>query len=194
MIANELTRSTVTAESRQNEYSSCFAGTRLEALLALQQFCEVMTVITVPGSLVHRHLESLGRPVFLVTKGSKDKAIDFLSNQQTNLVLSVGFPYILPATVLNSGPLFINSHPSLLPAYKGYNAIKEAFDAGEEYMGVTVHHMVEDVDAGPVIHQEKASVQRLNLEEIYQLIFGEVEPKAIRHALALLSQDGVTRH
>ena len=166
--------------------TACFAGTRLEALLALQQCREVTSIITVPDSRVHQHLESIGQQVELVTKDSKPQAFDFLAGQEASMVLSVGFPYIIPGPVLNSGPLFINSHPSLLPAYKGSNAIKEAFNASEEYMGVTVHHMVAEVDAGPVIYQKRISVHGMELSEIYDSLFGSVEPDVITEAISRL--------
>ena len=189
-----MNRSNMTLDPRRKHVTACFIGTRLEAYLAVSVHCEVTSVITVPGSRLHQHLDSLKMPVVLVSKDSKAETLNLLANQNTGLVVSVGFPYILPAYVLNSGPLFINSHPSLLPDYKGYNAIKEAFGAGEEYMGVTVHHMVEQVDAGPIIHQKKALVRGLNLEEVYSLLFSEVEPNAISQALDILSEDYVNLH
>lgn len=111
---------------------------------------------------------------------------DLLASQEYDLVLSAGFPYLFPAYILCKDPIFINSHPSLLPDYKGYNAIKDAFQAREEFMGVTIHHMDETFDTGTIIHQEKRSVLGLNLEEIYSVVFGQLEPKAIRQALAIL--------
>src|SRR3972149_4044332 len=147
--------------------SACFAGIRLEALQVLQRYTQVTSIITLPDSWVHRYCASNEIPVELIEKRSRDKAFHFLANQSASLVVSAGFPYILPRFVLASGPTFINSHPSLLPAYKGIFAIKEAVDNHEEFMGVTVHYMIEDVDAGPVIHQERVWVKGLMLQEIY---------------------------
>ena len=95
----------------------------------------------------------------------------------------------MPRFVLESGPLFLNSHPSLLPAYKGYHAIKEAFENQEEYMGVTGHRMAEEVDAGPVIHQEKVWVKGMVLPQIYDLLFAVVEPMAITRSMEKLSHE-----
>ena len=131
--------------------SACFAGVRLEALLALERYACVESVITVPDSWVHRHCAGANRAVALVDRASRAASFEFISAQDVDMVLSSGFPFILPAEVLERDTLFINSHPSLLPAYKGRNAIQEAVEAGEPYLGVTVHHMVAKVDAGAQI-------------------------------------------
>jgi folate-dependent phosphoribosylglycinamide formyltransferase PurN len=171
---------------------ACFAGTRLEAFRALQRNYEVKSVLTLPGSRVHQQCADDDFPVQLISPGEKkdrkEAAFKFLTQQSVDLVLSAGFPFILPGSLLQSGPTFINSHPSLLPAYPGYNAIKEAFKNQEEYLGVTVHFMVEEVDAGQQIHQETVWVKGLTLPEVYHLLFGMVEPRAITRALDLLAR------
>jgi phosphoribosylglycinamide formyltransferase-1 len=70
------------------------------------------------------------------------------------LVVGAGYLRILTPVFLKRFPMIINVHPSLLPEFKGLRAIQQALEAGVERTGVTVHVMVEDVDAGPVIRQE----------------------------------------
>ena len=53
----------------------------------------------------------------------------------------------------------INVHPSLLPEFPGAHAIEEALAAGERETGATVHYVDEGVDTGPVIAQERVSVE-----------------------------------
>ncbi|MQF96399.1 MAG: hypothetical protein FI731_12060 [SAR202 cluster bacterium] len=166
--------------------TACFIGTRLEALQAVRECCEVKSIVTVADSWVDRDCRRLGGLPFLVTKRSKEAAFDYICQQQVDLVVSAGFPFILPSYVLRSGPAYINSHPSLLPTYKGYNAIRDAFDAREESMGVTVHHMTEELDGGAVIAQESVSVKGLRLEEVFDLLFRVVEPKAIFRSIEAL--------
>ena len=52
----------------------------------------------------------------------------------------------------------LNIHPSLLPAFKGMHAIKDAFDYGVKVTGPTVHIVVEEMDAGPIILQEPVRI------------------------------------
>lgn len=173
--------------------SACFAGTRLEAFQVLGYYTRIEAVLAVPGSRVHAHCAAKGMALELVDLKDRKRSFDFLAGQQTDLVLSAGFPFILPQWVLQARPRFINSHPALLPAYKGNNAIKDAYAAGEEFMGVTVHHMIAEVDAGAPIAQERIWVKGLPLPEIYQLLFGAAEPLAVARALERLlgsAEDG----
>ena len=49
----------------------------------------------------------------------------------------------------------INSHPSLLPKYKGLRPIREALKNNERELGVTVHYMNENLDDGKIIIKKK---------------------------------------
>ena len=65
---------------------------------------------------------------------------------------------ILTPAFLRRFPAVINVNPSLLPNLKGLRAIERALEAGVEETGVTVHFMVEEVDAGPIVRQEAVPV------------------------------------
>ena len=53
----------------------------------------------------------------------------------------------------------LNIHPSLLPAFRGMHAIRQALAAGVSHTGCTVHEVVEDVDAGPVLGQQAVAIE-----------------------------------
>ena len=69
-----------------------------------------------------------------------------------DLIVLAGYMRILPPDVLDLGR-FINIHPSLLPAFKGKDAIQRAFLAGVKVSGVTVHWVTDEVDGGKIIAQ-----------------------------------------
>ncbi|MGM0558166.1 MAG: phosphoribosylglycinamide formyltransferase [Myxococcota bacterium] len=52
----------------------------------------------------------------------------------------------------------LNIHPSLLPAFRGLDAVGQALEAGVRITGVTVHHVVREMDAGPVVAQAAVPV------------------------------------
>ena len=54
----------------------------------------------------------------------------------------------------------LNIHPSLLPAFKGLNAVQQALDAGVRYTGCTVHYVDETLDGGEIIGQKKVYVAK----------------------------------
>lgn len=61
----------------------------------------------------------------------------------------------------------INIHPSILPKYKGLNAIERAYNDKEKEIGVTIHYVNEKVDDGKIISQDKFIVDyNKSLEEI----------------------------
>ena len=53
----------------------------------------------------------------------------------------------------------INIHPSLLPKYKGLHTHQRALDAGDTEAGCTVHYVVPEMDAGPIICQEAVPIK-----------------------------------
>jgi phosphoribosylglycinamide formyltransferase-1 len=78
---------------------------------------------------------------------------------EPDLVVSAGFMKILGAAFLAAFPRTINTHPSLLPAFPGANAVRDALDAGVTVTGATVHFVDSGVDTGPVIAQVEVPVE-----------------------------------
>jgi formyltetrahydrofolate-dependent phosphoribosylglycinamide formyltransferase len=68
----------------------------------------------------------------------------------------------------------INIHPSLLPKYKGIDAIKQAFDANENESGCTVHYVNESVDSGQIIAQKRVEINQTdNLSDVRKKVLKE---------------------
>ncbi len=74
------------------------------------------------------------------------------------LVVGAGYMRVLSPAFLERFPAVLNVHPSLLPEFRGLRAVERALEAGVRETGVTVHFMVEEVDAGPVAAQEAVPV------------------------------------
>jgi phosphoribosylaminoimidazolecarboxamide formyltransferase/IMP cyclohydrolase len=74
-------------------------------------------------------------------------------------VVLAGFMRILAPVAIDRFPeRIINIHPSLLPAFPGAHAVEDALEAGVGETGVTVHVVVEDVDAGPILAQRSVPI------------------------------------
>lgn len=70
-----------------------------------------------------------------------------------------GFMRVLTPTFLDAfGGRIINIHPSLLPAFPGVDAQRQAFESGVKVTGCTVHFVDHGVDTGPIIAQQEVPV------------------------------------
>ncbi len=78
----------------------------------------------------------------------------------------------------------INIHPSLLPDFKGANAVEDAFNAGVSVAGCSVHYLVEEMDSGEIIEQAQVEVSKNDdLEGLKAKILQkehEIYPKALK--------------
>ena len=82
-----------------------------------------------------------------------------LERHDVDLVAIAGFGTILSETFVGAfGARAVNTHPALLPAFKGWHAVRDALAAGVKVTGCTVHLVTEDVDAGPILAQEAVPV------------------------------------
>jgi phosphoribosylglycinamide formyltransferase-1 len=80
--------------------------------------------------------------------------IQLLEEAGVELIVLAGFMRIFsPLFVHHYRDRILNIHPSLLPAFRGINALQQALDAGVRNTGVTVHFVTEGLDAGPIIAQ-----------------------------------------
>lgn len=86
--------------------------------------------------------------------GWTKSVLDFLSEHQVAAIFLLGYMRILPRDFLQSWKgRIVNLHPSWLPLYPGLESVKRAFEAGEKCFGVSLHEVVEEVDAGPILRQ-----------------------------------------
>jgi len=81
-----------------------------------------------------------------------DKNYQFFCQNKFDLVALAGYMQILPKEVLGLSK-FINIHPSLLPSFRGKDAIKKTFLAGVKVSGITIHWVEEGIDSGKIIAQ-----------------------------------------
>ena len=86
--------------------------------------------------------------------------LDFLSEQDVDLVISIACPQIVREDLLNCPPEgVINIHGALLPKYRGKLPSFWVLANGEEKTGVTVHYINEQLDDGPIIVQKEVPIR-----------------------------------
>jgi len=92
-------------------------------------------------------------------EGYTKSLIEALDARGVDLVCFSGFGTILsPAFFERFGGRVLNTHPSLLPAFKGWHAVRDALAAGATETGCTVHVATTELDAGPILSQEVVPV------------------------------------
>ena len=115
-----------------------------------------------------------------------DKAIlDVLSQYNIDLLLLAGYFRLLGNEIIIAyRNRIMNIHPSLLPAFKGLHAQKQAFEYGVKVAGCTVHFVDEGLDSGPIIIQKCVPVLTGDTEETLTARILEQEhviyPEAVR--------------
>ena len=87
------------------------------------------------------------------------QVLDALTRHQVDLIAMAGFGTILSKPIHDAFPdRIVNTHPALLPAFKGWHAVDDALAAGVKVTGCTVHVARLEVDEGPILAQEAVPV------------------------------------
>ena len=90
----------------------------------------------------------------------EEEVLKLIIEYDIKLLVLAGYMRLLSQNFVNSLPskFIVNVHPSLLPKYKGMNAIKQAIDDCAENTGVTIHYVDEGTDSGSIIKQESIKI------------------------------------
>lgn len=120
------------------------------------------------------------------TRAAFDEAIvDALGACGVNLVCLAGFMRLLGPSFCAAFPdAVLNIHPSLLPAFPGVDAQRQAFEHGVRVAGVTVHLVTPELDAGPIVAQEAIPVLDDDTAETLAARLLEVEHRVYPAAVA----------
>ena len=98
-----------------------------------------------------------GIPHIRVPHKDEDKMIELFKAWRVDLIVLAGYMRVIKNPDVFPAPM-INIHPSLLPKYKGLNAIEQALDSGDSVTGCTVHHVTEELDGGTIIKQQEVPI------------------------------------
>lgn len=143
------------------------SGTILQAILDADLPVAVVVVDRDCGAI--GRAEVAGVPVELVERTSfspdfdrvaySHRIVDTLKRHEVDLVAMAGFGTILAEPVHDAFPdRIVNTHPALLPAFKGWHAVDDALAAGVKVTGWTAHLATLEVDDGPILAQEAVVV------------------------------------
>lgn len=126
----------------------------------------VGVISDVPTAFVLQRADDLGIPTEVVDFKSFAERTDFdqalqrrVESYDPDLIVLAGYMRILDTNFVNRWTTrLINIHPSLLPAYRGLHTHQRVLDDAAPHHGATVHFVVPELDAGPIIIQAQLRV------------------------------------
>ncbi len=168
------------------------AGLRITVVVADRE-CRALEVARgagVPSELVQRDTFGPGFDRSAYTR----RLVRVLEDNGVDVVAMAGFGTVLSPEMIVAFPgRVLNTHPALLPAFKGWHAVRDALAAGVTMTGTTVHVATETVDEGPILAQEQVPVLPGDTEETLSERIKTVErrlyPETIRRFMAQLAQE-----
>ncbi len=173
------------------------SGTILESLLAAG--LPVVAVVVDRPCRAEEVAAGAGVPVELVKRDSfgasfdreayTDEVVAVLAAHRVDLVAMAGYGTILGASIHEAyRGRILNTHPALLPAFRGWHAVRAALDAGVKVTGCTVHVATLEVDDGPILAQEAVAVlpgdDEASLHERIKEVERRLYPETIRRIVA----------
>ncbi|MEX2294475.1 MAG: phosphoribosylglycinamide formyltransferase [Acidimicrobiales bacterium] len=173
------------------------SGTLLEAILA-DEIPVTLVVVDRPSRALEV-AEAHGVPARLIERTSYGpdfdrvsytrEVVDVLLAAEIDLVVMAGFGTVFAEPIHEAFEhRILNTHPALLPAFKGWHAVPAALAYGVKVTGCTIHVATLEVDAGPILAQEAVPVldgdDEASLHERIKAVERHLYPATIRAVLA----------
>ena len=126
------------------------------------------------------------------TRDEYDRAlVKELHARDVGLVCLAGFMRLVGSPLIEAFPnRILNIHPSLLPAFPGLDAQKQAIDHGVKVSGVTVHLVTAELDGGPIVVQRAVAVMAGDTAESLAARILEEEHRAFPEAVQMILDGG----
>ncbi len=94
-----------------------------------------------------------------IASKNEDDIIQAFSDAEIDLIVMAGWMRIASKKFCDAfAGQIINLHPSLLPKYKGLNAVEQALKSGDDETGCSVHFVTEELDSGAIIKQQTVPI------------------------------------
>lgn len=172
-----------------------FIGNRVNVFKELVQIDNFILkqIFVLKDSFLHKYLlNESGKYSFRIfeeNKHCKNEILFFLQNEDYDILVSNGCPFILPVSKLKQfkpNSLFINTHPTYLPHLKGKTPLNGVFYLGYDFIGATTHFMDDGIDTGEIINQEKVTLTSDIDQGLVYFISFHLEGKVFKNAMQQL--------
>jgi phosphoribosylglycinamide formyltransferase-1 len=117
------------------------------------------------------------------------EVLEVLQSHGIELIAMAGYGTVFSEAIHEAFPdRILNTHPALLPSFKGWHGVRDALEYGVKVTGCTVHVATLEVDAGPILAQEAVPVlpddDEASLHERIKAVERRLYPDTIRAVLA----------
>ena len=106
-----------------------------------------------------KRADRLGIKSVRIASKEEDNIILIFQTYQVDLIVMAGWMRVVSKKFCDAfAGQVINLHPSLLPKYKGLNAVEQALKSGDDQTGCSVHFVTEELDSGAIIKQQTVPI------------------------------------
>ena len=120
---------------------------------------------------------------------------EILREVDAELIVLCRFMQIFPGWLCAEYPnAVINIHHSLLPAFAGADPYRRAYDRGVKLIGATCHYATEELDAGPIIHQEVIHAEHFHTPDDLRRLGRDCEKLALARGVRFHVEDRIVVH
>lgn len=181
-------------------------GSNLQALIKAWQSGEIPVELVAVASeqkeakaLVRAQEAGIPQRAFSLSaypdrQAQEEDLLFWLRENSVELLLLAGYMKVISADFIRqAGFPILNIHPSLLPAFPGLHAQRQALEYGVRYSGCTVHFVDEGLDSGPIILQEAVPVLPDDTEDTLAERILAMEHKIYPLAVSLVARGKIER-
>jgi phosphoribosylglycinamide formyltransferase-1 len=161
------------------------------AVVAADRPCRALDIASeqgVPAELVERTAWGPG----FDRDAYGEQLVKALRSHGADVVVMAGFGTVVPGLPAAFGGRVLNTHPALLPSFRGWHPVRDALAHGVKVTGVTIHLAIDEVDAGPILAQEAVPVlpgdDEATLHERIKQVERRLYPATIRRFLDELGE------
>jgi phosphoribosylglycinamide formyltransferase-1 len=175
-------------------------GSNLAALLRAQtvfsSYRVALVLANVEGSGAldvarNANVEAVCLPSRGLPRGDHEtQMLEVVAPRAIDIICLAGYMRVLtPEFIARFGRPILNIHPSLLPAFPGLHAQRQALSAGVRWSGATVHFVDSGLDAGPIVLQEPVPVKSDDTENELSARILETEHRLYPQATDLVARE-----
>ena len=130
-------------------------------------------------------------PLYEPENFKSQKNIDLIKNLNPDILVVAAYGIILPRKILNIPKLeALNIHASLLPRWRGAAPIQHAILSGDKVTGITIMKMIEQLDAGDIVLQEKIKIKDSDTSKNIHDNLSTLGGKLIFQVLSTIQKEG----